>query len=125
MSPRRPPRQPPEFFVDRSLGRYVVPEAIRAAGFVVHTLASVYGEAVGQELADEVWLGDAGQRGWVVLLKDDMIRRRPAERDALAAAHVRAFCLTNASMRGQDMAKRFTTNIHRIVQRAATPGPYI
>jgi hypothetical protein len=31
----------PEFFVDRSLGRKVVPEALRACGLIVHTMASI------------------------------------------------------------------------------------
>lgn len=46
-------------------------------------MASVYGEEAAQRLADERWLRDAGAKGWVVLMKDDAIRRRPAERDAL------------------------------------------
>jgi hypothetical protein len=32
----------PEFFTDRSLGRKAVPDALRASGLVVHTMASVY-----------------------------------------------------------------------------------
>jgi hypothetical protein len=43
----------PEFFIDRSLGRRVVPNALRASGLIVHTMASVYGEQVGQGLRDE------------------------------------------------------------------------
>jgi hypothetical protein len=43
----------------------------------VRTMAEVYGEAAG-----------------IVPMKDDAIRRAPAERDALAARNVRAFCLT-------------------------------
>jgi hypothetical protein len=53
----------PEFFIDRSLGRRTVPEALREAGLVVHTMAEVYGEQVGQGLRDETWLLDVGQRG--------------------------------------------------------------
>ena len=59
VSRRKQPPPPPEFFVDRSLGRYTVPEAIRAAGFVVHTLASVYGEQQGQAVPDERWFATA------------------------------------------------------------------
>jgi hypothetical protein len=46
----------PEFFIDRSLGRRVVPDALRASGLIVHTMASVYGERVAQGLRDETWL---------------------------------------------------------------------
>jgi len=54
---------PLEFFIDRSLGRLVVPAALRAHGFVVHTMADVYGEQVGQGLKDETWLRDVGEHG--------------------------------------------------------------
>jgi hypothetical protein len=30
---------------------------------VVHVMADVYGERIGQGLADEEWLQDAGERG--------------------------------------------------------------
>jgi hypothetical protein len=64
-------------------------------------------------------------RGWIVLLKDDAIRRRPAEREALVDAGVRAFCLTNAQLRAAEQTERFISNRHRIIQQARKPGPYI
>ena len=91
----------------------------------MHTMASVYGEEVAQELPDERWLGDVGRRDWVVLMKDDAIRRRPSERDALAEAGLRAFCLTNANLRAAEQTARFLGCIDRIVRRASKPGPYI
>lgn len=117
--------QLPEFFIDRSLGRRHLADALRAQGFVVHTMASVYGEEAGQRVADERWLRDVGSKGWVVLMKDDAIRRRPAERDALIDAGVRAFCLTNAQLRADEQTNRFVSNRHRIVQQARKQGPYI
>lgn len=125
MSPPGPRRPPPEFFVDRSLGRYVVPDAVRGAGYVVHTLASVYGEQPGQGVDDVTWLGEAGEHDWVVLLKDDRVRRRPAELETLTEARLRVFCLTNANLRAGEQAERFQSNLNRIVQRAAKPGPFI
>lgn len=91
----------------------------------MHTLSSVYGEAQGQHVPDEQWLRDAGSNDWVVLMKDDAIRRRPAERDALTEARVRAFCLTNAQLRAAEQTARFVENRHRIVQAARKRGPYI
>lgn len=117
--------RPPEFFIDRSLGKKHLPEALRARGVVVHTLASVYGEQVGQRLDDKIWLRDAGANGWIVLMKDDAIRRRPAERDALIQAGVRAFCLTNAQLRQEEQTIRFTSNLNRIIQQARKSGPYV
>jgi PIN like domain len=102
-----------------------VPEALRAAGAVVHTMAEVYGEQAGQGLADEDWLRDVGQKGWPVLMKDARVRYRPAELEAVSAHAVRAFCLTNANLRGAEQAARFVANLAAIMRIAAQPGPYI
>jgi hypothetical protein len=112
------------FFVDRSLGKSIV-AGLRAAGLQVLSMADVYGEKAAQLLADEVWLRDAGENDWVVLTKDDAIRRRPAERDALTEAEVRVFCLTNRNMRAAAQTERFVANRHRIVRQARKSGPYI
>jgi hypothetical protein len=120
----RPEEQKPEFFVDRSLGKSIV-EGLRATGLTVHSMADIYGEKRAQLLVDEVWLRDAGKNDWIVLTKDDAIRRRPAERDALTEAAVRVFCLTNRNMRGHEQTTRFISNRHRILRQAQKPGPYI
>ena len=38
---------------------------------------------------------------------------------------LRAFCLTNANLRGADMAARLVANLPRIFRVAQEPGPYI
>jgi hypothetical protein len=88
----------PEFLIDRSLSQVSLPRALRSAGLTVQTLAELYGELAAQETTDASWLALAGERGWVVLCKDDRIRRRPAELRALTDGKVRLFCLTNASL---------------------------
>lgn len=118
------PSDEPELFIDRSLGKSIA-QALRDAGLTVHTMASFYGERKAQRLSDREWLRDAGRRGWIVLTKDDAIRRRPAERDALTEAGVRVFCLTTAQLRGAEQAARFVENRHRILRQARKPGPYI
>ncbi len=124
--PRRRASQPdPEFFLHRSLGRYVVADALTAAGLVVHTLASVYGEEQGQHVPDTAWLERAGAHGWVVLMKDDAIRRRPHETAALREAGVRAFCITNGNLTGETMAALFLRHRHRIAREAQRPGPSV
>jgi hypothetical protein len=121
-----PSGSPLEFFIDRSLGRRIVTAALRDAGAIVHPMADVYGERVGQGLADTEWLNDAGTSGWVVLMKDDRIRYRSAELEALMTAGVRAFCLTNANLGGQATAERFVAQLPKISQIATSEaGPYI
>jgi hypothetical protein len=114
----------PEFFVDRSLGKSIV-VGLRASGLRVRSMADVYGEEQAQLLDDEIWLREAGENDWIVLTKDDAIRRRPAERDALIKAAVRVFCLTSRNMRAAAQTERFVSNRHRILRQARKPGPYI
>ncbi|HEV2060779.1 MAG TPA: hypothetical protein VGR11_15615 [Solirubrobacteraceae bacterium] len=120
-----PSGSPPEFFIDRSLGRHVVPDALRAAGAIVHVMADVDGERIGQGLDDEEWIGNAGRRGWIILMKDAKVRYRPAELQPLVEHGVRAFCLTNANLRGIEQAERIVTNLSRIMGVAERSGPYI
>jgi hypothetical protein len=92
---------------------------------IVQTLAEVYGERAAQETQDSEWLALAGERSWVVLCKDDRIRRRPAELQALADGKVRLFCLTNAQLTFSDQAEYFLVNRNRIIQASRKPGPYV
>jgi hypothetical protein len=48
-----------------------------------------------------------GSKSWVVLSKDDRIRRNPVERDALLTARVAAFFLGRSDLRGDQMAAAF------------------
>ena len=79
----------PALFLDRSLGRVQVPRLLRAVGLRLVTLAEHYGRPADESVADVTWLEEAGRRGWVVLMKDERIRRRPAEKAMLVRAAVR------------------------------------
>lgn len=82
------------FFVNRSLGSHFVAKALREAGAHVE----IHDDHFPQETPDTNWLIEIGQHGWVVLSKDSAIRRNRAEREALHAAGVRAFFLTQQGM---------------------------
>jgi len=59
-------------------------------------------------------------------MKDAKIRYRPAELQVVIDHGLRAFCLTNANLRGVEMAERLVENLARIVRIAELkPGPYI
>src|SRR5580704_7067760 len=75
-SPTAP--KPPEFFIDRSLGRHQIAAGLRGMGWTVITMAERYGESTAATLDDPPWLEDCGENGWVALSKDvSMIRRQP------------------------------------------------
>lgn len=101
--PRSPlPPEPLEFFVDRSLGYYLIPEALRGLGFTAHTMRSVFGAGAEESVPDPAWLAAAGTEGWVVLTKDGRMRHRPAELGAVETHRLRVFCLTNANLTGPE-----------------------
>src|SRR4051794_37837765 len=109
--PSGPPSQrlpePWTFFVDRSLGGRIVADALRKAD----ELVEVHDDHFAIDAPDEIWLPDVGARGWVVLSKDDRIRRNPVERAALRAAGVAAFFLGRSDLRGEQMAAAFVTAV--------------
>jgi hypothetical protein len=99
------------FFVDRSLGRKAVPEALRQAGEAV----VVHDEHFAQDAKDEEWLTHAGKKGWIVLSADKRIRYRGNEFSALKEAGVRAFFLTAKSeMTGAQMGAAFVAALPHI-----------
>jgi len=115
----------PDLFLDRSLGRRQVPALLREAGLRLHTLAEVYGVPADQDVADTAWLQLAGQRGWPVLMKDERIRYRPAERAALIAHQVQAFCLTGGNLRAAVMAEQYLAVMDDLARACEARGPFL
>ena len=115
----------PRFFIDRSLGRRQVPLLLRDNGWSVITLAEHYGIPADETVADTEWLRPAGVNGWPVLMKDDRIRYRAAEREALLSHDVRAFCLTSGNLTAAEMAGSLIIQRDQIWQLAQEPGPAV
>lgn len=115
------PRSDLTIFVDRSLGRRLVPEALRAAGFSV----VAHDEVFEQNTPDEVWLTEAGKSGWLVISADKAIRRKPNEIDALVRNNVRTAILTSGNLSGTDQATLFVNNgrkIQDVLMSTAAPA---
>ena len=85
----QPAEPPPEFFLDRSLGRHIVADALRAVGLIVQTLHERYPETE-EFVEDEVWIREVTEAGLVILAKDDKIRRKPREQQAILDSGARA-----------------------------------
>ena len=83
-------------FLDECLGSTDVPDALRSRGIRVELLRDHFDLAT----RDTDWLAEVGRRGWVVLTKDQRIRRRRVEFNALLAANVAAFVLTSGNLTG-------------------------
>lgn len=100
-----------------------VPRLLREDGWDVITLAEHYGVPADESVQDVEWLTLAGEQSWAVLMKDDRIRYRNAEREALTAGGVKAFCLSSANLATVAMAELFIAHKTEIWKRAAEAGP--
>jgi hypothetical protein len=81
----------PVFFLDRNFGRKTVAAALREAGFRIE----VQDDHFTQDTRDEVWLSDVGKRGWFVLTRDERIRYRRLEQEAVHRFRVGMFLLVH------------------------------
>jgi hypothetical protein len=109
--------RPPEFFLDRSLGKTSA-HRLRTAGHVVHLIADFYPQDA-QEIGDAQWIADGCRRGWTLLTKDRRIRYRTDELSALTRGHL--FCLADGNVTLDQIAQRFLDAmpaIHRAVRNA-------
>jgi hypothetical protein len=117
-----PPR--PEFFLDRSLGRRIVADALRGAGWRLRTHADVYSDR-DETVADVEWLELCGREELVVLSKDKRIRYRPAEIAAIRRFGVKAFVLTRGGLTADEQAARFLANGEAIDAAWDEPAPFV
>jgi predicted nuclease of predicted toxin-antitoxin system len=75
---------------------------------------------------DRVWLRVVGERGWVVLTKDQRLQYRPLEEAALMASRARVFVLTAGNLRGIEIAAVFQAALPRICTvLRSRPGPFL
>lgn len=107
------------FFVDRSLGRKIIPDALRQSGEDIR----IHDDYFPQDAKDSIWLTEVGKRGWIVLTKDTRIRYRAIETKALLAAGVRAFVLTaRGDLIGKEMADIFIMALPRMKKLCVMTG---
>lgn len=112
----------PTFFLDRSLGKVLVANALRKANISVE----VHDDHFSSNAKDEVWLEEIGKRGWVVLTKDRKFHTRVLEIAAIAHSKARVFKLTTANLQGEEMASIFVKAIRKIERVAVgNPAPFI
>ena len=103
------------FFLDYQIGRYVVAEALRAAGATVQ----VHIDHFDQAALDVEWIPEIGSRDWVLITKDAHIRRNPRERAAYLEAGLRGFVVTGKDMAGKHLAALLVRSLSGMVRRAA------
>lgn len=110
------------FFLDHQIGRYIVAQALRAAGAKIE----VHLDHFAGDKPDAEWISDVGERGWVLITKDQNIRRNPLERRAYEAARLRGFIVTGKDMGGKELADLLVRCLPGMTRRAAgRTGPLL
>ena len=108
------------FFLDYQIGRFIVAQALRDAGARVE----VHLDHFAQAAADIEWIPEVARRGWVLITKDQNIRRNPLERAVYEAARLRGFVLTGKDMDGPETAGLLVRCLPGMVRRVVDkPGP--
>jgi hypothetical protein len=107
--------------MDRSLGVEPIRAELVKAGLAVE----IHDDHFARDEEDRNWLRTAGERGWVVLTKDQRLRYRPLEIAALRASNARVFVLTAGNLRGIEIAATFMTALPRIFKILSVQGPFV
>lgn len=95
------------------------------AGWDVVTMRDVYGRAVSEPLADEVWISEMTREGFALLTADHRISRNVLLAKAVFEAAAVMFMLPTGALTGQQQAKRYIRNGERIHVLASRPGPAV
>jgi hypothetical protein len=110
------------FFLDHQIGRYIVAHALRKAG--AHVEAHL--DHFKADAPDIEWIPAVGIHDWVLITKDQNIRRNPLERAAYKAAKLRGFVVTGKDMGGKELAELLVRSLPGMTRRAAgRPGPLL
>lgn len=103
------------FFLDHQIGRYQVAAALRAAGAKVE----VHLDHFPGDMPDVDWIPEVARRDWVLITKDQNIRRNPLERFAYEAAKLRGFVSTGKDMNAGELGELLVRCLPGMARRTA------
>ncbi len=93
---------------------------LRAAGLNVR----VHDDHFVQNASDTEWLTAVGRKRWIVITRDERIRYRAGEKQALRRAKVRAFVLTaQGNLRAETLAEIFLRALPKVCEVVAKNRP--
>jgi len=96
--------------------------ALRALGAQVE----VHIDHFAQNAPDAQWIPEVGRREWVLITKDQHIRRNPLERAAYESAKLRGFVVTGTDMAGNELAALLGRCLPGMVRRSVgRSGPLL
>lgn len=92
---------------------------LREAGAIVH----LHDDHFRPDAEDALWLTQVGAKGWIVLTKDKMIRKRTIEKNALMSANVKAFFFMSGNIPFAEIAEAFAKALPAISDFVARNDP--
>jgi len=93
---------------------------LRAAGLKVE----VHDDHLPQNATDPEWLTLAGRNGWIVVTRDERIRYRVAEKQAIRRAKVRAFVIVaHGDLRIEEIAEILLKALSKVESIAVQEKP--
>ncbi|MEW6165894.1 MAG: hypothetical protein AB1642_12610 [Pseudomonadota bacterium] len=114
-----PPDSAPPLFIDRCAWSRRLGEALKAAGipFIAHH------ERFAPACPDEEWMAAAGREHWIVLTRDQAIRRKPNELKAFRDAKLVMFALASGNASAEDTAALVVALYPKMLRKAQAARP--
>ncbi len=93
---------------------------LRRAGLDVE----IHDDHFAQNAQDPEWLTEAGKNNWIVVTRDERIRYRVAEKQAIRRAKVRAFVLAaQGNLRAETLAEIFIKALPKVRKTVTKQKP--
>lgn len=118
MSSGRQPEEP-TLFLDRNLGKHVIPERLRAAGMKV----VIHDDHLPLNAPDEQWIALVGRKKWVALTKDKNIRFRSLELESIRKHAARIVVIRAKNATGPQIAEAILKGRKQIARFASRTAP--
>ena len=118
--PSRP--EIPTLFLDRNLGKKIIPQRLLSEGIPVE----VHDDHLAIDAPDEEWIALVGGKNWVAVTKDRNILYRSGELDSVAKHSARVVVIRMKNATGPDMADLLANARDRIARFAEeVPAPFV
>lgn len=113
------PPDAPTLFIDVCAWSHKLGDALTALGAPYIPLTRHFPA----NTPDEIWLEEIGKRGWILLTRDERIRRRPNELQAFREHGVIGFVLTAGNASAADTAELITRVYSKLIRKAKAAKP--
>jgi hypothetical protein len=110
------------FYLDESIYSRVLRDRMRECGAHVEHAGGAFPFGT----PDEIWLTACGKRNWIVLTRDQRIRRRVLEREAIRQSSAAVFALTAGQATAAETAEVITRLLAKFLNMTVSePRPFL